>query len=79
MLNKIEQVQQYPTALLLSTAKQKNFEALGAEIGVSGDKMANLVTDETIGIDNLVAVAKKAFGKRKIYCPLKLNSNCHHQ
>jgi hypothetical protein len=67
MLNKIEQIQQYSTALLLSTAKQKSFEALAAERGISGDKMADLVTDKTLGIDDLIAVAKKEFGNKKAY------------
>lgn len=66
MLNKIEQKQQYPIALLLSTAKKRNFEALARENGVSGDKMATLVTDETIGMENLIKVAKETFGKKKV-------------
>lgn len=67
MFNKIEHKKYYSISLLLSTKKRKNFESLGLESGISGDKIAQLVTDNAITANDLIALAQRMFGRKKVY------------
>lgn len=66
MISKAEQKLTYPIALLLSTSRRKTFEALGRDIGISGDTIIRRVNKSATTVDELVLYAKKLF-KKKAY------------
>lgn len=67
MISKTERNITYPIALLLSTAKRKTFESLGAETGISGDTISRLATNNATTVQDLIHAAKKIFLRKKLY------------
>jgi len=67
MISKAEQKLTYPIALLLSTSRRKTFEALGRDIGVSGDTIIRRVNKSVTTIKELLWYVKKLFKNKKIY------------
>lgn len=65
--NKAEQKLAYPISLLLSTAPRKTFEALAKEVETSGDTIARILDRTAATMQDLVAIAKKIFKRKRLY------------
>lgn len=67
MISKTERHITYPIALLLSIPYKKTFEAIGEEIGMSGDSVPRILEDNVATPEALIEIAKKIFGKKRLY------------
>lgn len=67
MISQAERKLTYPIALILSTARRKTFESLGATVEISGDKVAILVNSHAASTEELIKLAQKIFKRKKIY------------
>lgn len=66
MISKTDRKLTYPIALLLSNGNRKTFEELGRHVNWSGDTIARIVDNHAATTEELLQIARKIFGKKRL-------------